>query len=90
MKELGFGPMKPMVLYCDNTAAIKIANIPIQHDTPNILRLTDISNIVNSIIIVPHIKIANQLADMMTLAVSSKDFHTSLSKLGVCHIYAPT
>ncbi|CAL9003822.1 unnamed protein product [Prunus brigantina] len=44
MKELGFGPMKPMVLYCDNTATIKIANIRIQHDTPNILRLTDISS----------------------------------------------
>lgn len=44
MKELGFGPMKPMVLYCDNTTTIKIANIPIQHDTPNILRLTDISS----------------------------------------------
>ena len=32
LKELGFGPKKSMVLYCDNTATIEIANDPVQHD----------------------------------------------------------
>ena len=27
--ELGYGPQKPMVLFCDNTATIKIANNPV-------------------------------------------------------------
>ena len=29
LKELEFGPKKPMVVYCDNTAAIEIANNPV-------------------------------------------------------------
>ncbi|CAL8132997.1 unnamed protein product [Prunus armeniaca] len=32
LKDLGFGPKKPMDLYCDNKAAIAIAHNPVQHD----------------------------------------------------------
>ena len=32
VSELGFGPKKPKMLYCDNTTVIKIANNPVQHD----------------------------------------------------------
>ena len=39
---------------------------------------------------VPYIKSANQLADMMTHVVTSDPFYASLSKLGICDIYAPT
>ncbi|CAL2228440.1 unnamed protein product [Prunus armeniaca] len=31
-RDLGFGPQKPMDLYCDNKAAIAIAHNPVQHD----------------------------------------------------------
>ena len=30
--ELEFGPKKPMLLFCDNTTTIEIANNPVQHD----------------------------------------------------------
>ena len=32
LSNLGFGPKKPMVLFCDNPVAIEIANNPVQHD----------------------------------------------------------
>ncbi|CAL8167296.1 unnamed protein product [Prunus armeniaca] len=32
LRDLGFGPKKPMDLYCDNKAAIAIAHNPVQHD----------------------------------------------------------
>ncbi|CAL8115745.1 unnamed protein product [Prunus armeniaca] len=32
LRDLGFGPQKPMDLYCDNKAAIAIAHNPVQHD----------------------------------------------------------
>ncbi|CAL2239544.1 unnamed protein product [Prunus armeniaca] len=59
MKELGFGPEKHMVMYCDNTAAIEIANNPIQHDITKHIEVDRHfikDNIVNDIITVPHIK----------------------------------
>ncbi|CAL8162590.1 unnamed protein product [Prunus armeniaca] len=93
MRELGFGLEKPMVLYCDNTLTIEIANNPIQHDKTKHIEVDRHfikDNIVNGINTMLHIKRANQLADMMTHAISSKDFHTSLSKLGMCDIYPPT
>ncbi|CAL2255956.1 unnamed protein product [Prunus armeniaca] len=32
LRDLGFGPQKPMDLYCDNKAALAIAYNPVQHD----------------------------------------------------------
>ncbi|CAL8174598.1 unnamed protein product [Prunus armeniaca] len=32
LRDLGFGPRKPMDLYCDNKAAIAIVHNPVQHD----------------------------------------------------------
>ncbi|BBH03134.1 hypothetical protein Prudu_013918, partial [Prunus dulcis] len=32
LRDLGFGPKKPMDLYCDNKATIAIAHNPVQHD----------------------------------------------------------
>ncbi|XP_025013471.2 sterol 3-beta-glucosyltransferase UGT80A2 isoform X3 [Ricinus communis] len=93
LKELGFGPKKPMVLYCDNTAAIEIANNPVQHDRTKHIEVDRNyikDNLDSGMIEVPYIKSADQLADMMTHAVTSGSFYASLSKLGMCDIYAPT
>lgn len=35
--ELGFGPKESMVLFCDNTAAIEIANNSIQQNILNLI-----------------------------------------------------
>jgi hypothetical protein len=59
---------------------------------PNMLKLIDISSRRNSrqIIEVSFVKSKDQLADVLTKAVTGKVFHNSLSKLGMSNIYTPT
>jgi hypothetical protein len=40
LSELGHVPKKQALLFCDNTAVIKIANNPIQHNRTKLLRTT--------------------------------------------------
>ncbi|KAJ4723444.1 Retrovirus-related Pol polyprotein from transposon TNT 1-94 [Melia azedarach] len=93
LSELGFGPKKPMLLFCDNTTAIEIANDPRQHDRTKHIELDRNyikDNLDSKKIKVPYTKSADQLADLMTHVVASGPFYASLSKLGMCDIYAPT
>ena len=80
LSKLGFGPKKPMVLFCDNTTTIEIANNPIQHNQTKHIELDRNyikDNIDSGIIRVPFIKSVNQLADMMTHVVTSGPFYAS-------------
>ena len=93
LSELGFGPKKPMILFGDDMIAIEIANNPIQHDRTKHIELDRNyikDNLDFGMIKVPYIKSADQLDDMMTHAVISGLFYASLSRLGMCDIYAPT
>lgn len=92
LSELGFSPDKPMLLFCDNTTAIKIVN-PVQHDKTKHVELDRNyikNNFDSKIIEVPYIKRVEQLADVMTHGVASGPLYTMLSKLGMHDIYAPT
>ena len=42
------------------------------------------------VIEVPHVRSKDQLADILTEAVSSKGFHQTLDKLGIQNIFAQT
>ena len=82
-----------MVLFCDNTAPIEIANNHVQHDRTKHVKLDRnyIKDKLDSgMIKVPHIKSGDQLVDMITHAVTSGPFYASLSKLDMCDNYAPT
>ena len=64
LRELRFDPKKPMVLFCNNTTTIEIANNPIQHK----------DNLDFGMIKVPYIKSIDQLAYLMTHVVTSDPF----------------
>ena len=93
LRELGFNSTKPSNLYCDNKAAISIAHNPVQHDRTKHVEVDRHfikERLVDGTINLPYVKSDDQLADILTKAVSSRIFHLSLSKLGIRDIYAPT
>ncbi|CAL9012439.1 unnamed protein product [Prunus brigantina] len=93
LRDLGFGPQKPMDLYCDNKAAIVIAHNPVQHDCTkhvDVDRHFVKEKLDAEIISFPFISFEYQLADVLTKAVSTTVFLNSLDKLGMRDIFAPT
>ena len=93
LKDLGIEYEKPMSLYCDNKAAIEIAQNPIQHDLTKhveVDRQFIKENLDPNIIQFSFVQYEKQLVDMLTKEVSGKVFHGIIDKLGMMDIYAPT
>ena len=93
LRDLGFRQKKAMPLYCDNKAAIEIAHNPVQHDRTKHVEVDRHfikEKLDGQIIFFPFVPSEEQLADILTKALSSKAFHDSLDKLGIGDLYAPT
>ena len=93
LAEIGFAPSSEMNLFCDNKAAIDISHNPIQHDRTKHVEVDRHfikHNLEEKIIRFPFVKSEDQLADILTKAVSTRNFYDSLDKLGIRDIYAPT
>jgi hypothetical protein len=93
LQELKISSTFPMKLYCDNKAACDIAHNPVQHDRTKHVEIDRHfikEQLEAKIIAVPHVRSQDQLADILTKAVSSKAFHQVLDKLGMKNIHAPT
>ena len=92
LTKVGFPPRFAMNLFCDNKAAIDISHNPIQHDRTKhveVGRNFIKQNLEEKIIQFLFVKSEDQLADILTKAISSRNFNDSLDKLGVIDIYTP-
>ena len=93
LHELGVDYGSPMSLQCDNKATIEIAHNPVQHDRTKHVEVDQHfikENLDRKIIQFPFVRSEDQLADILTKAVSGKTFHGAINKLGLINIYAPT
>ncbi|KAM2798564.1 hypothetical protein COP1_003511 [Malus domestica] len=91
--KIRFKPQGSMLLYYDNQAMREIANNPAHHDRTKhvevdrhfIKEKLDVK-----LIDITYVRSEEQLADVLTHAVSARVFQDSLDKLGLGDIYAPT
>ncbi|KAL6311200.1 hypothetical protein AAG906_000335 [Vitis piasezkii] len=91
--EEGYLSRQPIRLFCDNKVACDIAHNPVQHDRTkhvDVDRFFIKEKLDDKIVELPKIRSKDQLADILTKAVSSQVFSNFLDKLGMCDIYAPT
>ena len=86
LSELGFPQKKACKLFCDNKAAISISENPVQHDRTKhveIDRLFIKKKLEKKIISISFVRSKDQLADILTKAVTSEAFEQTLCKLGI-------
>ncbi|KAG7546558.1 Retrotransposon gag domain [Arabidopsis suecica] len=86
-------PFKPPAyLYCDNTAAIHIANNSVFHERTKHVELDCYKTreqIDSGFLKTMYVKTEEQLADPLTKALYPAPFRELIAKMGVCNIYAP-
>lgn len=91
LKDLDIELKTPMKLYCDNEAAVKIANNPVQHDRTKHVEIDRHfikDHLEKKTVELPHVTSKEQLADMLTKAVCGNVFNSSLGKLGMLDIHS--
>ena len=83
----------PLKLFCDNKAAISIANNPVQHDRTKYVGI-DLHFIKERLdtgsICISYIPSSQQVADVLTKGLLIPNFDFCVSKLGLIDIYIPT
>jgi hypothetical protein len=80
-------------MYCNNKAAIAITNNSVQHNQTKQVEVDRHfikQKLDEKTVSFSFVKFEDQLANILTKAVSSKVFHYSLNKLGIRDIFAPT
>ena len=86
MEEIGFLSQKTCQMFCDNKAAISIAENPVQHDRTKHVEVDRHfikEKIEEGSIEFPYVRSEDQLADILTKAVGVKNFTKVLDKLSI-------
>ena len=93
LEELRSPVELPMKLFCDNKAAISIANNPVQHDRTKHMEVDQHfikEKLESGVIYIPFIPTTQQVAGVFTKGLLRWGFEFFVSKLGMINIYAPT
>ena len=75
LNDLGYLPRQPIRLYCDNKVACDIAHNPVQHDRTKQVEVDRFfikEKLDEKIVELPKIRSEDQLADILTKAISSR------------------
>jgi len=84
--EIGFPPQLPSQLKCDNKATISNLENPVQHDKTNHIEVDKHfikEKIADSSVELPFVRSEDQLAEILTKAITGKAFTRVLSKLRI-------
>ncbi|KAJ9553092.1 hypothetical protein OSB04_017137 [Centaurea solstitialis] len=84
LREVGFPPKETSRIMCDNEAAIKISENPVQHDRTKHVEVDRHfikEKLETKVIEIPFVRSEDQLADILTKAVNERIFNDCLVKL---------
>ncbi|KAB2630265.1 hypothetical protein D8674_007784 [Pyrus ussuriensis x Pyrus communis] len=91
LARLGFKPKETMRLYCDNKSARDIADNPVQHDRTKHVEVDRHfikEKLERKIVSIPFVSSDEQLADVLTHAVCSREFDDSLVNISSLQHYS--
>lgn len=90
LTELIFEPKDPMKLFCDNKDAIDISHNPVQHYITKHIEVDQHfikEKLDSKVISLSFVRSHEQVANILTKAVASKEFNMALGKLMMKDIY---
>jgi hypothetical protein len=91
LMELGLLEDKPVMLYCDNKAAINIINNLIQHDRTKHVEIDRHfikDKLDDGIVCMPFVGTKEQITDVFTKRLGITDFSNVISNMSMINIYA--